>query len=173
MGSVSLPFVWAYLGLGSNLGDSKEALAAAVRALRWMPRVNVVRVSAFYRTAPVGYENQPDFLNQVVEVQTGLGPRELLEQTQEIEREAGRARALRWGPRTLDIDILWYDDRHVSEQGLQIPHPRIEERRFVLEPWSELVPDLMLPSGRRVWEAAQAAADQSVSRLNFGPEEEL
>src|SRR5680860_975132 len=106
------------------------------------------------------------------EVKTELRPRALLDRIHVIERQAGRKRSVRWGPRTLDIDILWYDERRISEMHLQVPHPRIEERRFVLEPWSELAPELVLPSGRRVREALKIVTGQRVRRLGIGAEEE-
>lgn len=164
--------VVAYLGLGSNVGDSRETLRAAVRILDATPGLRVIQVSAPYGSAPVGREDQPDFVNQVAEVKTELRPRALLDRIHVIERQAGRKRSVRWGPRTLDIDILWYDERRISEMHLQVPHPRIEERRFVLEPWSELAPGLVLPSGRRVREALKIVTGQRVRRLGIGAEEE-
>lgn len=136
------------------------------------PGLRVIQVSAPYGSAPVGREDQPDFVNQVAEVKTELRPRALLDRIHVIERQAGRKRSVRWGPRTLDIDILWYDERRISEMHLQVPHPRIEERRFVLEPWSELAPGLVLPSGRRVREALKIVTGQRVRRLGIGAEEE-
>src|SRR5660398_245814 len=117
-------------------------------------------------------EERPGLVNQVGEVKTELRPRPLLDRIHVIERQAGRKRSGRWGPRTLHIDILWYDDQRILEMHLQVPHPRIEERRFVLEPWSELAPGLVLPSGRRVREAVKIVTGQRVRRLGIGAEEE-
>ncbi len=147
------------------MGDSRQTLRWAVRRVEGLPETRVVARSALYCTAPVGRRDQPDFLNQVIEIETVLSPRALLTAVLEVEREAGRVRWERWGPRTLDIDVVWYDSVVVSEPDLEIPHPRLEERRFVLEPLSELAPDLPLPSGRTVGEALARVADQRVEKL--------
>jgi 2-amino-4-hydroxy-6-hydroxymethyldihydropteridine diphosphokinase len=128
----------AFLGLGSNLGDREEHLATAVRALD-----GVVAVSPVYETEPVGGPDQDDFLNIVVELDTPLAPRELLAVCQALERAAIRVRRERWGPRTLDVDIVWMDGVTVDEPDLQVPHPRRLDRRFVLAPWRDLAPDLV------------------------------
>lgn len=154
-----------YVSLGSNQGESRSLLEQAVCALDALPRTTVVARSSLYRTAPVGYVDQPDFLNQVVALRTSLGPLELLDATQAIERAGGRVRGVRWGPRTLDVDILWYDGRKLDHDRLQLPHPRLEDRRFVLEPLAELVPDLVLAGGRTVAEALAKTVDQPVERL--------
>lgn len=155
----------AFLGLGSNVGDSRQTLRWAVRRVKGLPGTRVVACSALYRTAPVGRPDQDDFLNQVIEIETSLSPRALLVAVLEVEREGGRVRRERWGPRTLDIDVVWYDSVTVSEPDLEIPHPRLEERRFVLEPLSELAPDLLLPSGRTIGEALARVAVQRVEKL--------
>jgi 2-amino-4-hydroxy-6-hydroxymethyldihydropteridine diphosphokinase len=143
--------VLAYIGLGSNLGDRRAALETAVRRLR------PLRVSSIAETAPWGRPDQPPFLNAVAEVATDAGPRELLDRLQEIEREAGRVRAERWGPRTLDLDLLLYGDRTVNVEGLVVPHPLLAGRRFVLEGIVELCPDLPVPGlGRTVRELLDA-----------------
>ncbi|MBC7292651.1 MAG: quinolinate synthase NadA, partial [Thermoleophilia bacterium] len=156
----------AYLGLGSNLGDSEAVLRAAVRRLDSLPGTRVEAVSSLYRTAPVGGPSQPDFLNLVVEVETSLSPLDLLAACQRLEKAFGRRRTVRWGPRTLDIDILWYHGFTASREDLEVPHPRIEERRFVLEPLVELAPDLVLPSGRTVREALAGTREQEVKRTD-------
>lgn len=157
-----------YLSLGSNQGDSLALLAQASRALEALPDTRVAARSSVFRTAPVGYPDQPDFLNQVVAIETALDPHALLEQTQRIEQAAGRVRGVRWGPRTLDIDILWYDGKRVRDERLEVPHPRLEERRFVLEPLAELAPTLVLPSGRTVSEALARTRGQQVNRYHPG-----
>lgn len=117
-------------------------------------------------TAPVGGPEQDDYLNQVVELRTTLSPRDLLSASQGIEKELGRRRTVRWGPRSIDVDILWYHGFSSTDAELQVPHSRMEERRFVLEPLAELAPDLTLPSGKRVVEALGSVRDQSVTRLS-------
>ena len=137
----------AYIGLGSNLGDREAALRGALELLR----DDVVAVSSFRETDPVGYLDQPRFLNAAAALETELEPRVLLERLLEVERELGRTRdGPRFGPRTIDLDLLLYGDRVVDEPGLVVPHPRLAERRFVLEPLAELDPDLVVPGLGRV-----------------------
>jgi 2-amino-4-hydroxy-6-hydroxymethyldihydropteridine diphosphokinase len=132
----------AFLGLGSNLGDRAAHLRAAVAALP-----DVVAVSPVYETAPVGGpEGQPAYLNAVVELATPLEPRELLAWCRRLEAAAARERRERWGPRTLDVDVLLVGDLHVDEPDLQVPHPRMAERAFVLAPLADLAPELV-PAG--------------------------
>jgi len=151
---VSIP---AYIGLGANLGDREATIADAVRRLGEISRV--VRVSRLRETEPVGYVDQPRFLNGAALVETELAPRRLLENLLEIERRLGRTRAgPRFGPRTIDLDLLLYGDEAVDEPGLTLPHPRLHERRFVLEPLAELQPGLVVP-GRGPVEALLAALD--------------
>lgn len=131
--------VLAYVGLGSNLGDRRAALDGALAELA--PR----RVSRVVETAPWGLAEQPPFLNAVAELETPLPPRALLDRLLDLERRFGRRRDVRWGPRTLDLDLLLYGDRQVREEGLDVPHPRLAERRFVLESLAELCPDRPVP----------------------------
>lgn len=142
--------VEAFLGLGSNLGDRLGNLSSAVGRLSRLPGVRVVRSSRVYETDPVGGPEQPDYLNAVVEVDTMLTPRDLLEACLRVEREMGRVRDERWGPRSIDIDVLTYGREEVREDGLEVPHPRMHERGFVLVPLLELTADPPLPGGRRV-----------------------
>ncbi len=115
------------------------------------PQLSVVRVATVRETAPVGVVDQPPFLNTAASLETTLGPRELLDRLLAVERELGRVRTSeRWGPRTLDLDLLLYGDAVHDEPGLTVPHPRLHERRFVLEPLSELAPDLVVPGCGRV-----------------------
>ena len=141
----------AYVGLGANLGDREGSLRAAVDALAALPGVRVAAVSSFRDTAPVGYVDQPRFLNGAVALDTTLGARELLDALLEVERSLGRTReGPRYGPRTIDLDLLLYGDETIDEPGLRVPHPRLSERAFVLEPLAELDPGLVVP-GRARW----------------------
>jgi len=133
-----------YLGLGSNLGDRAAMLQAAIEKLQ-SPELRLLRLSTVRETEPVGLKEQPKFLNQVAEFQTTLFPRQLLHRTQRVERELGRIRTVRNGPRTIDIDILLYGSAIVKAKDLEIPHPRFRERLFVLEPMVELNPGLKDP----------------------------
>jgi 2-amino-4-hydroxy-6-hydroxymethyldihydropteridine diphosphokinase len=139
----------AYIGLGSNLGDREQNVRDALARLA---ELGEVRASPFHETDPVGVIDQPKFVNAVAELSTRLGPCDLLESLLAIERELGRDRSReeRWGPRTLDLDLLLYGGEMIDEPGLTVPHPRLAERRFVLEPLHELVPGLVLPDGTRI-----------------------
>lgn len=134
----------AFLSLGSNLGDTRQHLKAARHALQALG-ILVEEISPFYVTEPVDFRDQPWFLNQVVRIRTDLTPLDLLDACLQIEHEQGRRREIAKGPRTLDIDILLYDDLVHEDPRLQIPHPRIPERRFVLEPLAALAPDRVHP----------------------------
>ncbi|HVF05641.1 MAG TPA: 2-amino-4-hydroxy-6-hydroxymethyldihydropteridine diphosphokinase [Frankiaceae bacterium] len=136
----------AVLSLGANLGDRLATMQAAVDALA--ARVTVVAVSPVYETEPVGGVVQPDFLNAVVLVDTDLPPRELLTLALEVEHAAGRARGERWGPRTLDVDLVVYGDVTSGDPAVTLPHPRAHERAFVLRPWLDVDPHAALPQGR-------------------------
>ena len=140
----------AYIGLGSNLGEREATLREALTRMGELDGVAVVAVSSFRETDPVGKVDQPRFVNGAAEIETNLGPRELLDRLLEVERSLGRDRSReeRWGPRTVDLDLLLYGDEIVGEAGLEVPHPRLAERAFVLEPLLELDPDLRLPDGR-------------------------
>jgi 2-amino-4-hydroxy-6-hydroxymethyldihydropteridine diphosphokinase len=140
--------VRAFLGLGSNLGDRLATLQRAVDRLA-RDGARAMRSSRVYETAPVG-PPQPDYLNAVVEVETDLGPEELLARCLVVEAELGRVRGERWGPRTIDVDLLCYDRAEVDRPDLTLPHPRMHERAFVLLPLTELTSDPMLPGGRRL-----------------------
>ena len=135
------------MGIGSNLGNPRKTIAAALDLLRAEPRIEIVAVSTLRETDPVGYENQPRFLNGAAALETDLPPRKLLERFLEIERLLGRSRGEgpRFGPRTIDLDLLLYGDERLDEPGLTIPHPRLHERRFALEPLAELDPALEVP----------------------------
>ena len=140
----------AFVGLGSNLGEREATLWKALEGLGATEGIEVVAVSSFRETDPVGVVDQPRFVNAAAALETSLSPRELLERLLDVERSLGRDRAVeeRWGPRTLDLDLLLYGGETIDEPGLEVPHPRLAERAFVLEPLLELDPDLRLPDGR-------------------------
>jgi 2-amino-4-hydroxy-6-hydroxymethyldihydropteridine diphosphokinase len=152
--------VRAFVGLGSNLGDREATLRRAVDELGRLPATEVRAVSEFRDTAPVGYLDQPRFLNGAVELDTDLSPRELLAELLRIERDLGRDRVQSppQGPRTADLDLLLYGDERIHEPGLEVPHPRLHERRFVLEPLSDLDAGLFIP-GRGEVHALLAGLD--------------
>jgi 2-amino-4-hydroxy-6-hydroxymethyldihydropteridine diphosphokinase len=136
----------AYIGLGANLGEREEALRRAVELLDSERGVDVIAVSRFRETDPVGVVDQPRFVNGAVAVETTLGPGELLDALLRIEQTLGRVRdGTRWGPRTVDLDLLVFADEVVDLPGLRVPHPRLHERRFALEPLAELAPELVIP----------------------------
>jgi 2-amino-4-hydroxy-6-hydroxymethyldihydropteridine diphosphokinase len=136
----------AYIGVGANIGDREGSLRSALDRLARSPGVELVAVSSVRETDPVDYLDQPRFLNAVAAVETELGARQLLERLLEIEREFGRTReGPRFGPRTIDLDLLLYGDAVIDEPRLTVPHPRLTERRFALEPLAELAPDLVVP----------------------------
>jgi 2-amino-4-hydroxy-6-hydroxymethyldihydropteridine diphosphokinase len=154
----------AYLGLGSNLGDRRQHLAEAVRRLHAGPALQVVKISSVYESSPVGVTAQPDFLNLVVQVATAHVPHELLAECQRIETDLGRVRRERWGPRTIDIDLLLYGDARINDGSLTVPHPRMRERSFVLAPWSEIAPGMKL-DGKTISELATALGEDGLRKL--------
>jgi 2-amino-4-hydroxy-6-hydroxymethyldihydropteridine diphosphokinase len=155
-----------YLGLGSNLGDRRNSLRRARRLLS-DDLLRILRSSSLYETAPVELAEQPPFLNQVVEAETYLTPEELLERAAHVEEQLGRQRSIPKGPRTVDIDILLYDQQVIDAPGLTIPHPSMHQRRFVLEPLAELAPDLVHPILRRtVRSLRKDTLDQDVERYS-------
>ena len=153
-----------YIGLGSNLGDRAANLGEARRRMEEQ-EITITRASRVYETAPRDVTHQPWFLNQVVETTTECLPRQLMARLLRIERDMGRRRLIPKGPRSIDLDILFYGDSIVGAPGLQIPHPRIGERRFVLEPLAELTADLRDPrSGLTIRQMLAIVADQPVRR---------
>lgn len=144
--------VTAYLGLGANIGDRLGNLQRAVDLLGQVQGTTVVRSSRVYETDPVGGPPQPPFLNAVLEIATELSPPELLSACGGVENALGRVRVVHWGPRPIDIDILTYDETTIDETDLQVPHPRMHERGFVLAPLAELAEDPPLPGGRHLAE---------------------
>ena len=149
----------AYVGLGANLGPREVTLLRAADLLAAADGVEVVAVAQLRETEPVGLVEQPPFLNGAVAIDTSLPPRALLDLLLEIERSLGRVRGERWGPRTIDLDLLAYGDERVEEEGLHVPHPRLHERRFALEPLAELDPELEIPGLGTVSELIAALHD--------------
>jgi 2-amino-4-hydroxy-6-hydroxymethyldihydropteridine diphosphokinase len=154
----------AYLGLGSNLGDRRQHLAEAVRRLHAVPALQVGKVSSVYESSPVGVTAQPDFLNLVVQVTTKHAPQELLAECLRLETDLGRERRERWGPRTIDIDLLLYGDTRINDESLTVPHPRMRERSFVLAPLAEIAPGLKL-DGKMIGELAIALGEAGLRKL--------
>lgn len=152
----------AFIALGSNLDDPVAQVSAAMVALDALPQTRVLRRSSLYRTAPVGYLDQPDFINAVVQVETALAPHPLLDALLALERSRGRTREFHNAPRTLDLDLLLYDDRVLHEHGLTLPHPEMHRRAFVLQPLLEIAPDCVIPG---VGSAAAAMRDCAHQRL--------
>ena len=149
--------ITAYIGLGANLGDPPKQLRAALAALAATPEIQVLAQSPFYRSAPIGLAGQPDYCNAVCAVSTTLSPAELFSELLAIERAAGRVRdGRRWGPRTLDLDLLTYGGEVLDTQELKLPHPEIARRNFVLAPLVDIAPDLVIPGLGRVSELAAA-----------------
>ena len=159
----------AYVGAGSNLGDRWGHLALAARELRASPDARLVRASRVYETAPMG-PPQPRYLNAALEVETALPPQALLGLLQAVERTARRRRAGRWGPRTLDLDLLLYGDAVVRTPSLTLPHPGLISRRFVLAPLSELCPDAIVPgTGATVAALLRAAPPHDMAAAGLYP----
>lgn len=140
--------VRAYIGLGGNIGDPRATMAAALRLLDGDADIRVARVSSLYATPPWGITDQPDFLNAAALLETKVEPRVLLERCLETEAKLHRVRDKRWGPRSVDLDVLTYGDREIDEPGLELPHPRMMDRAFVLVPLFELAPELVVRGAR-------------------------
>jgi 2-amino-4-hydroxy-6-hydroxymethyldihydropteridine diphosphokinase len=157
----------AGVGLGSNVGDRRAHLSRAVAAMEWLG--TRLDVSSLYESTPVGGPPQGDFLNAVAVVDTPRSAAGLLAGLLEIEREAGRVRRERWGPRILDLDLLLHGDERVDEPGLTVPHPRMQRRRFVLEPLAEVWPEATLPDGTDIVALLDQVRDQEVRRVE-GPD---
>jgi len=155
----------AFIGLGSNLEEPSSQLQRAFADLDALPGTRLVARSSLYRSAPVGYLDQPDFVNAVAQLETSLSPQVLLQSLLDIEHRHGRERTFRNAPRTLDLDVLLYDDLQMHEHGLTIPHPQMHLRAFVLQPLLELAPDCAIPGVGRAEQALDGCADQSLERM--------
>ncbi|HSN40251.1 MAG TPA: 2-amino-4-hydroxy-6-hydroxymethyldihydropteridine diphosphokinase [Burkholderiales bacterium] len=159
----------AFIALGSNLDDPGRHIEAGFRELAALPQTRVIRKSSLYRSAPVGYLDQPDFVNAVAQIETGLGPRELLEALLDIEHRQGRVRDFPNAPRTLDLDIALYGGLVLQEDGLTIPHPRMHERAFVVVPLAEIAPDALIPGRGTARELLRGVDAGSVVRQTDVP----
>jgi len=155
----------AYIALGANLGDPAATVNAAFAALDQLPQSRLLAKSALYRTAPVGIADQPEFVNAAALIETTLAPEALLDALLAIEQTFGRVRAERNGPRTLDLDILLYDDLTLATPRLTLPHPRLHLRAFVLQPLADLAPDLAIPGRGSLAAWLPAVANQGICRL--------
>ena len=154
-----------FVGLGSNLADPQAQVSRAMQELAELPMMRVAQRSSLYRSAPVGFLQQPDFINAVVQLQTALAPRDMLDVLLQLELQCGRTREFINAPRTLDLDLLLYDNLQHHEHGLTIPHPQMHLRAFVLLPLLEIAPDCVIPGIGAVAEAARHCAAQHVERL--------
>lgn len=156
----------AFVGLGSNLDDPRDQVSRGMEEVGALPGTRLIKRSSLYRTAPIGYLDQPDFINAVIMIETGLIPHALLDGLLSVERRHGRVREFRNAPRTLDLDVLLYDNVVLRERGLTIPHPRMHERAFVLLPLAEIAPDFVIPGAGRVADLLPGCQDQRLERLD-------
>jgi 2-amino-4-hydroxy-6-hydroxymethyldihydropteridine diphosphokinase len=156
----------AFIGLGANVGDPAAAVAWAAGELAGLAGTRLVRSSSLYRTGPVGYAEQPDFVNAVAMLETALTSRALLDALLGIERAAGRERTFPNAPRVIDLDLLLYDDQVIDAPGLAVPHPRMHERAFVLVPLVEIAPDVVIPGRGRAGDLLRGLPDQAVRKLD-------
>ncbi|HEX2825631.1 MAG TPA: 2-amino-4-hydroxy-6-hydroxymethyldihydropteridine diphosphokinase [Burkholderiales bacterium] len=155
----------AYIALGSNLDDPLRQIEGGIEELAMLPDTRLGAVSSLYRTAPVGFDDQPDFINAVAMIETELGARALLDELLAIEKRYARVRGMKNGPRTLDLDIVLYGDTAQSGEALTIPHPRMHERAFVLVPLAEIAPDAVVPGLGKVRELAARVDASGVTRI--------
>lgn len=155
----------AYIGIGANLGDARAMVREAIASLGRMEDSKLVAASSLYRTAPVGYLDQPDFINAVAAVETALAPHALLAALRALEQQHGRVREFKNAPRTLDLDVLLYGDVCLDDETLTLPHPRMHERAFVLAPLAEIAPDTPIPGRGTVRELLIQCADQAIEKI--------
>lgn len=163
--NTAAPVVTAYVGLGANLGDPAEAIRGACAALDALPQTRLTACSRLYRSAPVGVSGQPDYINAVAALETALPPQALLAAMMTIEADNGRTRDFHMAPRTLDMDLLLHGDARIDEPQLQVPHPRMHLRAFVLAPLAELAPDLVIPGIGPVADLLPVVADQAIEPI--------
>jgi 2-amino-4-hydroxy-6-hydroxymethyldihydropteridine diphosphokinase len=156
----------AYVGIGSNIGEPRRQLQAALKELSGLPNTRVTATSGLYRSAPLDYLDQPEFLNAVVELETELPPEALLDNLQEIEKAHGRQRPFAGAPRTLDLDLLLYGDAALATPRLTVPHPRMHERAFVLKPLAEIAPGVAIPGRGPARGLLSACGDQVAERID-------
>lgn len=158
----------AFIGLGSNMVNPSSQVRQAMQSIDQLPETRVLARSSLYRSAPVGYLEQPDFINAVVQVETELAPRDLLQALLELEQQQGRTREFLNSPRTLDLDVLLYDDLQHHEHGLTVPHPQMHKRAFVLLPLLEIAPECVIPGVGAAQQAMKQCVDQQLERLPDG-----
>lgn len=158
----------AYIGLGSNLNNPQQQVLSAITALGALSETAIIAVSPWYRSAPMGPSDQPDYINGVAKLTTALSPHTLLKALQQIERSHHRVRKEHWGPRTLDLDILLYGNLTIEHPDLQVPHPGMAERNFVLRPLADIAPQLVLPNGIQLAELLEICPSEGIVRLSSG-----
>lgn len=156
------------VGVGSNLGDPVRQVSQALQDLQSLPDCRLLATSGLYHNPPVGPPDQPDYVNAVARLQTGLSPHALLASLQTLEQAAGRRKTRSWGERILDLDLLVYGDLSMDDPQLTLPHPEIARRRFVLVPWLEIDPDAVLPDGQSLAELLAGAPPHPLERLASG-----
>ncbi len=156
----------AYVALGSNLDGPSVQVTRAMQEIGKLPGTHVLKRSSLYRTAPIGFDDQPDFVNAVIMIETVLPPHDLLDALLGIERRHGRVREFPNAPRTLDLDVLLYGGLVLHERGLTLPHPRMHERAFVLLPFAEIAPETVIPGHGRVADLAAVSHNQRVERFD-------
>jgi 2-amino-4-hydroxy-6-hydroxymethyldihydropteridine diphosphokinase len=155
----------AFLGIGSNLQDPRRQVEAALQELDQLPHTRLVRRSSLYRSAPLGHADQPDFINAVAQVETGLSAERLLAELQGVEERHGRVRTFANAPRTLDLDVLVFGDLEMESEKLTVPHPRMHERAFVLRPLVEIAADASIPGKGAASALLEKCADQALERI--------
>ncbi len=156
--------VRAFVAFGANLGDPIASFGLALERLATLPDTQVKAHSSLYRTAPIGVENQPDYINAVIEIETGLAARPLLTALLTIEHQNGRTRTFNMAPRSMDLDLLLYGDTSINEDDLQVPHPRMHLRAFALLPLAEIAPETIIPGRGRVVDLLRNVSDQAITR---------
>lgn len=160
-------YVTAYLGLGSNIGNRTEQIEHAIDLIQGTSGIRIMKCSSIYKTEPIGYTDQPEFYNSVIQIQTSLQPNELLSVILNIEKKLDRIRTIRWGPRTIDIDILMYGNQIVDEPHLKIPHIQLTKRAFVLVPLLEIAGSILVPgTTNKLTYYIEQLEDQKIDRID-------